>query len=140
MIVSAPEGANRVANEDPCIPYLHAGPLPIFIGFAPDEKSFLAEMERLGTKEIPPYTISDATTHHFRSDDGMTCIVCIKPRKGICKEQWIGLLVHEAAHVWQAIRESMEEDNPSAEFEAYTLQYISQWLVGQALFPEPETI
>ena len=39
------------------------------------------------------------------------------------------MIVHEAAHVWQNIREAMDEESPSHEFEAYSLQWIVHDLI-----------
>lgn len=35
------------------------------------------------------------------------------------------LLIHEATHIWQDIREGIGEEKPSSEFEAYAMQNIS---------------
>ncbi|MGG2098135.1 hypothetical protein ABFY41_11245 [Acinetobacter haemolyticus] len=37
-----------------------------------------------------------------------------------------GLLLHEAVHIWQRVRQLMGEANPSVEFEAYSIQAIAQ--------------
>lgn len=37
-----------------------------------------------------------------------------------------GLLLHEAVHIWQRLRTVMGEDEPSKEFEAYSVQRIAQ--------------
>lgn len=37
-----------------------------------------------------------------------------------------GLLLHEAVHVWQRIKQRMGEKEPSIEFEAYSIQRIAQ--------------
>jgi hypothetical protein len=37
-----------------------------------------------------------------------------------------GLLLHEAVHVWQRVKQRMGETNPSTEFEAYSIQSIAQ--------------
>lgn len=42
-----------------------------------------------------------------------------------------GLLVHESAHIWQAILEEQCDTEPSSEYEAYSLQSISQNLMEQ---------
>ena len=39
------------------------------------------------------------------------------------------LLVHEAVHIWQRTCEDYGEHRPSAEFEAYAIQNISQQLM-----------
>lgn len=41
-------------------------------------------------------------------------------------QQVHAMLLHEAVHVWQHIRERMGEDTPSSEFEAYSIQRIAQ--------------
>ncbi|MFZ5669116.1 MAG: hypothetical protein ACOY4K_06455 [Pseudomonadota bacterium] len=41
----------------------------------------------------------------------------------------IGLIVHEATHVWQFVRHHMNEASPSKEFEAYAMQAIAQSLI-----------
>jgi len=42
----------------------------------------------------------------------------------------VGLIVHEAMHIWRAMRESIGEHSPSAEFEAYSIQSIAQNLIA----------
>lgn len=37
-----------------------------------------------------------------------------------------GLLLHEAVHVWQKVKNLMGEKEPSSEFEAYSIQAIAQ--------------
>jgi hypothetical protein len=63
---------------------------------------------------------ANATVHFL----GLYAIVYMpKKQKGISKHQINSLLVHEAVHIWQAIRD------PSSEFEAYAVQSISQNLM-----------
>lgn len=42
-----------------------------------------------------------------------------------------GLIVHEATHIWQEIKELLGEDNPSKEFEAYSMQWIAYELIAE---------
>ena len=71
-----------------------------------------------------------ATTQSFTSplDKKEICIVCLYDYKTYHKYQVYSLLVHEAVHVWQNIKRLMREDNPSSEFEAYSIQRICQEL------------
>lgn len=109
---------------------------PYCIGLCRDEESFNKELKRLKVpvKNWPKWVKgerSDATTHFFEKDDnrGLCCIVCIRNRKGIDNIAVIGLLVHEAVHIWQAIKDEIGEKEPSSEFEAYAIQDISQRLI-----------
>lgn len=101
------------------------------------EKAFHAELKRMGVPRYSTYelvtTPANATTHVLTDEDGeIACIVTVPPRQ--FKERYDGvklacLLVHEAVHVWQEMRKRMGETNPSSEFEAYSIQRISQELM-----------
>lgn len=69
-------------------------------------------------------------------DGGKHCIVQL----GDCSERTLimihGLLLHEAVHIWQRIKKLMGEDEPSIEFEAYSIQRIAQDLFS--MFEESE--
>lgn len=71
---------------------------------------------------------SDGTTHFFENKGKTSIAVCMRLKKGLTIEQIYGLLVHEAVHIWQDIRDSIGEKSPSKEFEAYTVQHIAQEL------------
>jgi hypothetical protein len=108
------------------------------------EKAFISEMKKMKVFDSPRW-INDsaqATTHLFTSDSGSRCaIVCIDPtqleqRTGV---QVASILVHEAVHVWQDFAEFIGERNPSIEFEAYSIQNISEQLMSsykQHIFKE----
>jgi hypothetical protein len=68
-------------------------------------------------------------THHFTCKGKLTCVVCISVPKGTSKGQVYALLVHEAVHIWQEYCDDIGEKRPSQEFEAYTIQSISQCLM-----------
>ena len=53
-------------------------------------------------------------------------VVQIKDERKWGLNQIHGLLLHEAVHIWQELREKMGEESPSAEFKAYTVQSIAQ--------------
>lgn len=95
------------------------------------EKEFKRELKELKLPKSVKIKFlsdgSDATTHFV----GSSCFVCIKVKKrwGWSKSQIHCLLVHEAVHVWQESMAEINENNPSEEFEAYSIQQISQNLI-----------
>jgi hypothetical protein len=73
---------------------------------------------------------ADATTHSLENTLGeMVCIVTIRVIAGEDPVAVAAMLVHEAVHVWQRWRASIGEHAPSKEFEAYSIQIISQRLM-----------
>ena len=68
-------------------------------------------------------------THHFERGDKAIAIVCMGKSKQRKLVEIVGLLTHEATHIWQSIRDRIGERNPGAEFEAYSVQWITQQLI-----------
>lgn len=103
-----------------------------YIGICISEKAFKKELKRLKVPDDVPWIKTpqaDATLHWLVKEGRLTGIVCLRVRKGIEHNQIVSLLVHESVHIWQEIRTSIGELNPSAEFEAYTIQHFSQKLI-----------
>lgn len=100
------------------------------------EEEFDKELDRLnvpkksrnGWMKTPQ---ANATLHFFdKTDDvGKCAIVCLQKKKGIEVLQVYSILVHEAVHLWQEIKEHIGERTPGAESEAYAIQRISQSLM-----------
>lgn len=107
--------------------------MPCYLGLCTSEKAFKKELKRLKVTEKVSYLKADDAgrlyTFERSTHTNLLCLVCINPKKGRSKEEIYGLLVHEAVHVWQAIKENIEETSPSPEFEAYSIQSISQVLM-----------
>jgi hypothetical protein len=57
------------------------------------------------------------------------CIVCIRTDEKTDRNVLVGLLVHEAVHVWRHICDCLGEHQPSKEFDAYSIQSIVQRLL-----------
>ena len=73
---------------------------------------------------------ADATTHQLTNPDGgRLCVVCIRAGEQHSGVQIAAMLVHEAVHVWQFHCQNIGEREPSSEFEAYSIQAISQRLM-----------
>jgi hypothetical protein len=109
---------------------------PYFIGLCRSEKDFKRELKRL---KVPrrnwPEWIKDGKDgccHYLekRDTNDLCCIVCIKITKETKKAAIIGLLVHESVHIWHAVRDELNEKDPSNEFEAYSIQCIAQRLIS----------
>lgn len=108
---------------------------PFCVGLCQTENQFKNELKRLGVSESEDVQWvtdgKDATVTEFSgTKKHEKCfLVGIKQDKTTRPIEVIGLLVHEAVHVWQRIREDINEDKPSNEFEAYAIQNISTRLI-----------
>lgn len=75
---------------------------------------------------------ANATTHTLYNQEGsMASLVCLGSQEGRTGIETAGLLVHEAVHVWQHYAETMGEDRPGTEQEAYAVQSIAQNLMDE---------
>lgn len=117
------------ANE---IIWINNGWQPVNIGFCPSKKAwkkFFKEIPKQKGFEIPKYLTSFARTTCLDSESkGRICLVSLNEAISDTKDEVYGILVHEAVHVWQHVKEYIGEENPSSEFECYSIQYISQQL------------
>jgi len=105
---------------------------PYCIGLCRTEEQFKKELQRLKVPrgDWPEWSCGGrAAVHTFENKDGLCAIVCINSDKRASDPLLMGLLVHEAVHVWQEICEELNEKNPSMEFEAYSIQAIAQRLI-----------
>lgn len=104
------------------------------IGLCKSEKEFNAELRRLKVPERnwPDWVMDgkDATVHYLEKRDGheQCCLVCVDGvgESPLCV---VGLLIHEAVHIWQAHCDDVGESNPGSEMEAYSIQAIAQRLI-----------
>lgn len=100
------------------------------------EKQFHQKLKelKLPEKDYPPFLgswHSHATTHFLVNEAGKSAaaIVCLGDMKEYDYAEIAALIAHEAVHVWQAVRETLGEKEPSSEFEAYSVQNILQTLL-----------
>ena len=117
--------------------YCEMGIVPIHFGFCTNEAAFDKEMKRLDIKGN--LFVSDgyaATTHslHNHKTGENVILVCISKDeiKNHNFVEVVGLIVHECTHAWQYVQAAMNEQSPSSEFEAYTMQALVQFCVGKA--------
>jgi hypothetical protein len=101
--------------------------LPHHYGFCPSKKAWDA-LAKSSKRDLGPYPDNAANTtllQHTKNKT-RTCIVTVGTRPPLAT---VGLLVHEAMHVWRDIREGIGEEHPSSEFEAYAMQNIIEELL-----------
>lgn len=101
---------------------------PIYYGFCPSKKAWKKEMRRIKLKE--PYPTSDARCTSFVRDNGdPICLVTLSDKLDTYHPVTvIAVLAHEAVHVWQELRRTINEKEPSPEFEAYVIEGITRQL------------
>ncbi len=96
------------------------------IGFCPSEKAWVREMKLLGTpEERYPTTAGHCQTFEHRDIRSLHILVTIADEP-MTLAQLVGIIAHECMHVWRFVREHMGEKKPSVEFEAYSMQAITQ--------------
>lgn len=105
---------------------------PVYFTLCTTPAMVAQEMKRMKvTDESKRPNVSgraDATCNFMENDKGeVVVIVCLFDHTKEY-EQRMALLVHEAVHIWQEIRSIIGERHPSSEFEAYSIQHISQQL------------
>ena len=106
-----------------------------YLALVTSEKAFKKALAHLGLKKSDgPNWIktpqADATTHWMDHKDGsLACIVALRLKPSISGIQVASLLAHEAVHVFQKHCEHIGECRPSMEFEAYSIQAITQTLL-----------
>lgn len=101
---------------------------PVYYSLVTNEKMLKSELKKLkcANAQISIPINKDATTSFLENDKKETCaIICLFDHSHEV-EQIFSLLVHEAVHIFQEIKAVMGEKNPSSEFEAYSIQRISQ--------------
>lgn len=113
-----------------------------FLTLVTSQKEFKKVLKYLKLQDYPDNFVnegSDATTHTFISEHGnLTCVVGFIMNDAHSEIENLGLLVHEAVHVWQHVRaqivstiDTSRTGGLEAEMEAYAIQNISQNLIEE---------
>jgi hypothetical protein len=111
--------------------------LPIYLGVSLSEADFHKKLRKMKVppKQWPGFmkTVhANATVHYFETPgERETAIICFGSFKGRTKVEIVGLVAHEATHIWQAAMENIGEKKPSPEFEAYGIQAITQSILQE---------
>jgi hypothetical protein len=109
---------------------------PYSYAFVPDEAAWRAAVKTItqgkGTIAYPEFKCASARHLGLKNWPGHDdcSLVAISPdihKKGASIV--VGLLIHEAVHVWRYMKKCVGEDKPACEQEAYAIQRISQDLI-----------
>lgn len=121
--------ASKPKPKDGEVIWCDRGWQPVYFGFCPSRRAWSREMRKMGCKE--PYPANEGCATTFEKD-GKVCIIVTLGKaasaEGRTRTEIAGLICHEAAHIWQEVRRTMNEKAPSIEFEAYAMQSIFQGL------------
>lgn len=104
------------------------GWMPAYYGFCPNARAWDAMMRHYKVANPEPYPVKDGRVTHFEGPAGeLMLVVTIGDRLDESNDPigLMGLLTHEAVHVFQRICREAGERNPSREFEAYAVQNIA---------------
>lgn len=74
---------------------------------------------------------SVACVHTFENDEALMCVVCLDAKRCEDPINVATALVHESVHVFQQLCERIGESEPSREFEAYSIERISEQLMRE---------
>lgn len=105
-----------------------AGWFPYTYCFCPSARAW-ARLATISKRELGPYPDNAAMTTLFKDykRNQPVAVVTVGVRKPI---ETVGLLAHEAMHVWRDMRETIGEKDPSSEFEAYAVHNILDQLMS----------
>lgn len=107
--------------------WCNRGWYPIYYGFCPSEKAWKSALKRLGITSEPYPDTDGKCTFLEKNGKDLCAIVTIKDHSD--PTEVIGILVHEAMHIWQAIKENIGEKDPGHEQEAYAMQAMTMELI-----------
>lgn len=111
-------------------------PYPVEVVLCTARVDWVAKMKALGIsprKEPMPRAVGSVS--NFTKADGLhlSIVVITNNFCALPFHEKIGVIAHEAAHVWQHIEESICSTDSGHEIEAYSIQWIVQWLCEQLL-------
>lgn len=98
------------------------------------EKEYLKALRHLKVDPVDDWiktSHANATCHLITCKTGLAAVVCLNNEEEREPSVVMGLLIHEAVHVWQEWCDYYGESNPSSEQMAYGIQAISQRLIAE---------
>lgn len=114
--------------------FMPTGPYPVEVAFCICPQDWAREMKRRGAscrREQFPGAVGNVI--RFRAENGASfMVVTFSPAfRTYTWIERIGVVAHEATHIWQFMVEHIGEDTVGWEIEACSIQWITQWLLEQ---------
>lgn len=72
-----------------------------------------------------------ACVHTWEMAGSLVCVVCLAPPPDFDGIDIAAALTHESVHIFQRLCKSIGEDEPSKEFEAYSIEHIAERLMRE---------
>jgi hypothetical protein len=137
-------GEEEIVEETSLVPYFKLDILPVSFGVVFSRTEFETEMKRLDIHLMDEFWSdpSIGSVSRFENKFGDVFLIVYLDRRELRKcqpHEAIGIIVHETAHVWQYILETIGEEAPGKELEAYCMQYIASTLY-QCFKPNRKTL
>ena len=98
------------------------------------EAAYAKVAKRCGVSHPDPWLLPEqkACVHTWERSGKLMCVVCLHPDSREADPIEVACtLVHEAVHVFQRLCDSIGESQPSREFEAYSIERISERLMRE---------
>jgi hypothetical protein len=105
---------------------------PIRYGICLTAEDFAAILKTMKHESVPFMEKGDmGATHRLEVGRSIRMVVCLNTKLHKTDDKLWATVVHEAVHVWQAIREYLGETQPAVEQEAYCIEQIASNLIAQ---------
>ena len=99
------------------------------------EKEFARAVRHCKVKNPGPWIDEGrhkAVVHTWELGGRITCVVCLHPDALTAEPiEVAATLIHESVHIFQRLCDSIGEDEPSREFEAYSIERIAERLMRE---------
>ena len=120
----------KVVDKDSVL-WCDRGWFPLQYGFCPNEKAWdkLLKVRNITLTGNEYASGTAARTTSFISSEHTFSIVTVGEDETNTPLETVGLLIHEASHVLDAVIDAMNDKAPSEEFRAYSIQAIALNLV-----------
>lgn len=106
-----------------------------FMALCLNERSFLAAAKHCNVSNPGQWLDESrqmACVHTWEKGGMLTCLVCLHPDSLKADPIEVACtLVHESVHVFQRLCDSIGEESPSREFEAYSIERIVERLMRE---------